>query len=127
MKKILLRIAGVWPEMCRRKARESFGTDTAFGKVKLAERFHDPYIHRKGLLKSIREKQDAVGDLITYTGKLHQFDSRLLHRSSVQARQADFLSGDHLRCTQEIRRAKSHFASTQISFRARGEAFGRWK
>ena len=84
MEQVLLGVAGVGAEMGLAEMTQTRQLDPPLGEIKLAQRFHDPDIHRKGLLKSIAEQQHAIGDFQADPGQLEQLRARLFQRHAMQ-------------------------------------------
>ena len=110
MKKILLRVTGVRAEMRRGKALKPFGADAAAWEIKFAQRAFDPDVHGKRAVKTIGEKQDAIGDFAAHAAQFHQFLARFRQRQMLQPFQVEFAIGNLPRGGEQMRRAKTHFA-----------------
>jgi len=76
MKQILLRIAGIGPEVGARKPKKALGFGTAFREIKLAQRLHHPNIDGEGALKSVGEEQNTICDLLPYPRQTNEHLSR---------------------------------------------------
>ena len=68
MKKILLRVASVRSEMCRRKMPQALFRYAAARKIKLTQSALNPDVHRERRVKTIGEQQNAIGNFAAYTG-----------------------------------------------------------
>src|ERR1700756_2791353 len=77
MKKILLRVTGIAAEVSLRETMQPRTAGASPGKIKLAQGFHDPDIHRERRLKTVCKEQDAIVNLRSHAGELEQFLARL--------------------------------------------------
>ena len=110
MKKILLCVTGMRPEMRRGKVLKPFGADAAAWKIKFAQRTFNPDIHRERAIEAKGEQQHTVGDFAANTAQFHQFLVRFRLRQMAQAFQIEFAIGNLPRGGEQMRRAKTHFA-----------------
>ena len=85
MKKVLLRVSGMRPEMRRGKVLKPFGTDAAARKIKLAQRAFHPHVHRERAIETVGEQQHAVGNFVPDTAQFHQLLARFRLRQMAQA------------------------------------------
>ena len=76
MKEVLLRVAGVRPEMRRGKVPKPFVANPAAREIEFTQRTLDPNVHGKGAVKTIGEEQDAIGNFAADTTHGHQFPAR---------------------------------------------------
>ena len=127
MKKILLRVTGVRAEMRRGKVLKPFGADAAAWEIKFAQRAFDPDVHGKRAVKTIGEKQDAIGNFAAYATQGHQFPACFRQRQMAQTFQIEFAIGNLARGGEQMRRAKTHFARAKLGFGDVGEPFGSGK
>ena len=76
MKKILLGVTGVRPEMGRGKMPQPFVTDPAAREIEFAQCAFDPDVHGKRAVKTKGEEQDAIGNFTPDATQGHQFPAR---------------------------------------------------
>ncbi len=110
MKKILLGVAGVRPEMRRGKMPESFVAHSSSWKIQFPQRALDPHVHWKRAVKTIGEEQDAIGNFAADAAQFHQFLARFRQRQMAQTFQVKPAIGNLPRGGEQMRRAKPHFA-----------------
>jgi len=110
MKKVLLRVSGLRPEMRRGKVLKPFGTDAAARKIKLAQRTFDPDIHRECAIEAEGEQQHAIGNFVPDTAQFHQFLACFRLRQLAQAFQIKLAAGNLPCGGEQMRRAKPHLA-----------------
>ena len=125
MKKVLLRVSGMRPEMRRGKVLKPFGTDAAARKIKLAQRAFHPHVHRERAIETVGEQQHAVGNFVPDTAQFHQLLARFRLRQMAQAFRIEFAIGNLPRGSEQMRRAKPHFAGAQFGFGGGGDALWR--
>ena len=116
MKKILLGVAGVRPEMGRGKMPQPFVTDPAAWEIKFAQRALNPHVHWKRAIEAIGEEQDAIGNFAAHATQFHQFLARPGQRQMAQTFQVKPAIGNLPRGGEQIRRAKTHFARAESGF-----------
>ena len=116
MKKILLGVAGVRPEMRRGKMPQPFVTDPAAREIEFAQRAPDPNVHGKRAVKTIGEEQDAIGDFTADAAQFHQFPARPGQRQMAQTFQIKPAIGNLTFGGEQMRRAKTHFARAESGF-----------
>lgn len=124
MKKILLGVTGVRPEMGCGKMTQPFVADPSAWKIKFAQRAFDPDVHWKGAVKTIGEQQDAIGDFAAHAAQGRQFPARFCQGQMPQLFQIEFAIGNLTRGGKQIRRAKTHFAGAEFGFGRDGKSFG---
>ena len=127
MKKILLGVTGVRPEMGRGKMPQPFVTDPAAREIEFAQRALDPHVHGKGAVKTTGEEQDAIGNFAADAAQFHQFLTRPGQRQMAQTFQVKPAAGDLARGGEQMRRAKTHFARAEFDFGDAGEPFSSGK
>jgi len=127
MKKILLGVAGVKPEMGCGKMPQPSVTDPAALKIKLAQSALNPDVHGKGTVKTIGEEQDAIGNFTADAAQFYQFLARFRQRQMAQAFQIKPAIGNLPRGGEQMRRAKTHFARAKFGFGDAGKPFGSGK
>ena len=127
MKKILLGVTGMRPEMGRGKVLKPFGIDAAAWKIQFAQRAFHPDIHRERAIKATGEQQHAVGDFTTDPAQFHQCLACFRLRQMAQAFQIKLAAGNLPSGGEQMRRAKTHFAGAQAGFGGVGKPFSRWK
>jgi len=77
MKKILLGVTGVRPEMRRGEMAQPLFACASARKIKLLQRPFDPHIHWKRGIETVGKKQHTIGDFPADTAQFHQFNARL--------------------------------------------------
>ena len=127
MKKILLGVTGVRPEMRRGKMTQPFVTDPAAREIKFTQRALDPDIHRERAIEAISKQQDAIGDFAADAAEGRQFPARFRQGQMPQPFQIEFAIGNPTRGGEQMRRAKTHFARAEFGFGRAGESFGSGK
>lgn len=127
MKKILLRETGVRAEMRRGKMTQAFFAGATSWKIKSLQRAFNPDINRKRGIKTVAEKQNAVGYLAADAAKFHQFRARFGIIQFADFFQIEFAAGDLPRGGEEVWRTKAHFTISQLDFSRACNFFRRWK
>src|SRR5438445_7626159 len=94
MKQILLRVTGADAEMLRREPVQPLHLDLSPWKVKLAQRFHYPDIHRESGLKAVSKQQNAIGNFPADTGQFHQLFASDFDGQVVQTRQIELSTNE---------------------------------
>src|SRR5260221_3207434 len=89
VKEVLLSVAGVWAEGSGRELEQAARAGTALRKVKLPHRFHHPHIDRECLLETIREEQDAIGELVSNAWQVDQFAPCFRQTACTEALKVD--------------------------------------
>ena len=109
MKKILLRVTGVRPEMRRGKVPKPFFRHAAAWKIEFTQRALDPNVHGKRAVKTIGKQQDAIGDFAAHAAQGRQFPARFRQGQMPQPFQIKLAAGNLPRGSEQIRCAKTHF------------------
>jgi hypothetical protein len=108
MKEILLGVTGIGAEMRFRKTKQLGRLGAPLWKIKPAQCFHHPNVHRESTLEPAGKEQNTIGNLGADARKLQQFTARLLQRPQPETVQIDFR--ESLGGREEIRGPKAHFA-----------------
>ncbi len=127
MKKVLLGVTGVQPEMGCGKMPQPFVTDPAAREIQFAQSALNPHVHGKRAVKTIGEEQDAIGDFAAHAAQFHQFLARPGQRQMAQTFQVKPAAGDLARGGEQVGRAKTHFARAEFGFGDAGEPFSSGK
>jgi len=122
MEKILLRVTGVRPKMCRGKMSQAFFASASALEIKLLQRAFHPDIHRKRRIESIGEQQDTISDFAADTAQFHQLGAGFGMGQLPDALQIESAIGDFARGGEQVRRAKTHFAGAEFGFGGGGNA-----
>jgi len=109
------------------KVPQPFVTDLAAREIKFAQRAFNPDVHGKRAVKTIGEKQDAIGNFAAHAAQFHQFLARFRQRQMPQPFQIEFAIGNLARGGEQMRRAKTHFTRAELGFGDAGEPFGSWE
>ena len=97
------------------------------GEIKLAKGFLDPDIYREGVLESVGEKENAVGNFFPDAWEFAEGGAGFGSFQGPQIFQIEFSGGDGLSGFEEVWRAKTHFAGSEALFGDGGEILGGWE
>lgn len=124
MEKVLLGVAGVWAEVGLDEFEEALFGGLALREVELGDGALDPDIDRKGVLKSVGEEENAVGDFFAYAGEGAEGFAGGGRGEEAERFEVEVVGCDDLSGLEEIGRAEAHFAGAELGFGERGETGG---
>ncbi len=139
MKKVLLGVAGVGAEMGLTETAQAGEVGAAPGEIKAPQRAGDPDIDGKGLLKTVREEQNTVGDFDAHAMQFQQGGARFFEGQGGEAGEVEFAGGQFRGGAGQVGGAKAQLAFAQFQRRhgrqtrcggkrpRRPDAFGRRK
>src|SRR2546421_7011848 len=73
MKQVLLGVTGIRAKVRFGESAQPVGAHAPAWKIKLPQRFHHPYVHRKRRMECAGKEQDTIRDFPADAGQLHQF------------------------------------------------------
>ena len=127
MKKILLRVTRVRPEMRYGEMVQAFRLHATTWKIEFTQRAFNPDIHRKSPVKPVGKQQNTIGDFTAHAAQFHQFRARFGQWQMTWPVQIEFAVGDLTRGGEQMRRAKTHLAGAKFGFTDGGKPFSCWK